>query len=313
MSVRVRAAVAALLLGVAACSTSPTPEATPPVAGAIVVASFNFSESELLAEIYALSLEDAGVPVQREVGLGPRELVMPALRQGRIDIVPEYLGTALADARASARAGAVGADAPVGTDPEAVSRELAAAVEPWGLRVLGHAEAQNQNALVVTTATALRRQLNAISDLAPIAGQLTLGGPPECPTRRYCLLGLTDVYGLSFADFIPLASQTRVERALADDVIDVGVLFTTDGVLAGDQLVLLEDDRRLQPAENVVPLVRAAVLDRDGGRIEAALGDVTNRLSTATLRFLNWRVTVAGNDAAAEARAWLLRQGLIHR
>lgn len=299
------ARIAGTVVLLAACGSGGPALPPGPVEG-VVVASFNFAESRLVAEIYAQALEDAGVRVRREVDLGPRELVLPALRQGLVDIVPEYLGSAL-----TAAAPAATVDR---SDPDAVSRALADAVEPWGLRVLRHADAQNQNGLVVTRSLAERRALRATSDLVPVAPTLTLGGPPECPTRRYCLEGLTDVYGLRFSGFVPLDGQAYVRRALEDDVIDVGVLFTTDGALAGDDLVLLEDDRGLQPAENLVPMVRSDILETgDGHDVEAVLEEVSGRLTTPDLRFLNWRVSVAGNDPAAEARGWLIRHGLVER
>ena len=299
------AQIAAVLLVLAACGGAGHETPSAPDEG-VAVASFNFSESRLVAEIYAQALEDEGIPVRRELDLGPRELVLPALRQGRVDIVPEYLGTAL-----TAAAPAVTVDR---SDPDAVSSALAEAIEPWDLRALSYADAQNQNGLVVTRATAERLAVRTTSDLGRVARRLTLGGPPECPSRRYCLEGLAEVYGLRFAAFVPLAEQSYVRQALKDYVIDVGVLFTTDGILAGDDLVLLDDDRGLQPAENLVPMVRSDVLEAaDGRRVAAALDQVSHRLTTANLRFLNWRVSVAGNDPASEARGWLIRQGLVDR
>jgi osmoprotectant transport system substrate-binding protein len=299
------ALIAAAVLVIAACGGGGHEAPSAPAEG-VAVASFNFPESRLVAEIYAQALEDEGIPVRRELDLGPRELVLPALRQGRVDIVPEYLGSAL-----TAAAPAVTVDR---SDPDAVSRALAGAIEPWGLRLLSYADAQNQNGLVVTRATAERLALRTTSDLGQVARRLTLGGPPECPSRRYCLEGLADVYGLRFAAFVPLAGPSYMRQALEDYVIDVGVLFTTDGILAGDDLVLLEDDRDLQPAENVIPVVRSDVLDAaDGQRVAAALDEVSQRLTTANLRFPNWRVSVAGNDVVSEARGWLIRQGLVDR
>ena len=294
-----------LCLVVAGCSGSDPLPPPRPDAG-IAVASFNFAESRLLAEIYAQALEHEGVEVRRELDLGPRELVMPAMRQGLVDVVPEYLGTALTAAEPAAAVDR--------SDPDAVRRALAAAVGPWDLEVLQHAAAQNQNGLVVTRSTADRLGLRATSDLVAVAPTLRLGGPPECPERAYCLEGLGEVYGLSFEDFVPLDGQAFVRRGLVDEVIDVGVLFTTDGAVAGSDLVLLDDDRRLQPAENVVPLARAEVLDgRQGEAVTATLDAVSARLTTANLRFLNWRLAVAGNTPAAEARGWLIRQGLVDR
>jgi osmoprotectant transport system substrate-binding protein len=275
------ARISGAVLALTACGGGGQAAPSPPAEG-VAVASFNFPESRLVAEIYAQALEDEGVTVRREIDLGPRELVLPALRQGRVDIVPEYLGSALTAATPAATVDR--------SDPEAVRTALSQAVAPWGVRVLRPAAAQNQNGLVVTRATARRLSLRTTSDLGPVARRLT------------------------FAGFVPLASQSYVRRALEDQVIDAGVLFTTDGALAGDDLVLLRDDRGLQPAENLVPVVRSEVLDApDGERVATALDEVSQRLTTANLRFLNWRVAVARNDPASEARAWLIRQGLVER
>lgn len=285
------------------CSRAPSPPLPSPRPGALVVASFNFDESRVLAELYAQALEDEGIPVRRELDLGPRELVLPALRQGLIDVVPEYLGTLLdAAARGPRRAQ---------SDPRLLSALVDAALEPWGLEVLTPSSASDPNAVVVTRATAEERALGAISDLVPIAHDLTLGGPPECPIRDRCLPGFEEVYALRFGRFLPFDGARLVRQALLEGVIDAGVLFTTDGFLAGDDLVVLTDDRGLQPAENIVPVVRT---DRvAGGPAAAVLDEVSAALTTSELRFLNWRVTVAHGSPAAEARGWLIRHGLVHR
>ena len=294
---------AALVLSLAAaCQDGPERAARSPVHTGVVVASFDFAESRLLAEIYSEALESAGVAVRREFELGPRELVLPALRQGFVDVVPEYAGSALDAVAPRSRADR--------SDARAVLAALAAAVEPWGLEVLSPAEASNDNVLAVTTRFATETGIRTTSDLARLAPTLTIGGPPECPQRPRCLLGLAGVYGLRFDDFVPLPGQELVRQALRDGVIDVGVLFTTDAVLAGDEFVVLEDDRRLQPAENVVPVARRDVLDP---RVTAALDAVSGRLTTSNLRFLNWRVANAGTSIATEAHAWLVRQGLVAR
>lgn len=253
--------------------------------GAVVVASFNFPESELLAEIYAAVLENEGIDVERQLRLGPREIVGPALLQGHVDIVPEYVGSAL----------------PALADPGS------------GIRLLTPAPAQNQNALVVTRGTADRLGIATLSDLVSHAAGLTLGGPPECPDREYCLRGLTRVYGMTFAEFVALDGASRSHRALQEGVVDVAVMFTTDGHLAMQDLVTLEDDRHLQPPENVVPAVRSDVVDRHGERVVEAIDRVSERLTTTSLRLLNWRVSVAGRAPQSEAEGWLIRQGLLPR
>ena len=265
----------------------------------VVIASFNFSESSLVAEIYAQALERAGVPVRRELALGPRELVQPALVQGFIDLVPEYLGSALRSVDPTAAV-------PPG-DAEAVRAALDVAVAPWGLEVLTPAPAQDQNGLVVTRDRADALGLRTVSDLRNHASTMTLGGPAECPTRPLCLLGFEQVYGLQFAQFIPLANLSQEVTALEQGVIDVAVMFTTDGRLGDPALVLLEDDRQLQPAENLVPMVSTRAIERHGVQLIDALDAVSSQLTSTSLTFLNWRVDVAQRDIAAEASGWLSR------
>lgn len=291
----------ALLVLTTAC-TDEQPEQAAGDPDAVVLASFNFSESDLLGEIYAQALEDEGVVVRRELHLGQRELVLPALRRGLVDVVPEYAGSAL---------DATSTDATVDrSEVGAVVAALADAVEPWGIAVLEPSAASNQNVVAVTPDLAAEHDLVGISDLRPLASTLVVGGPPECPGRPRCLPGLADRYGVEFGGFVPLAGADLVRRALADGVIDVGVLFSTDAALT-EELVALEDDRRLQPPDVVVPVVRDAVLA--DARIAAALDEVSGELTTRGLRFLNWRLANAGTSVAAEAHGWLVRHGLVDR
>jgi osmoprotectant transport system substrate-binding protein len=273
--------------------------------GTVVVASFNFPESELLAAIYGLAIRHAGIPVRLRLNLGPRELVEPALEQGLVDLVPEYLGTALTSIEPHPSVDM--------SDPAAVRAALARALAIWGVQVLTPARAQDQNGVVVTRATAARLRLRTVSDLRRPAAGLILGGPPECPARPYCLPGLRDTYGLRFARFLPFDTEQQRVTALQDGVVNVAVLFTTDGNLAASGLVLLADNRHLQPAENIVPVVRAQELARYGKRLAGAVNAVSAKLTSAGLLFLDWRVEVAGNGVLAEARAWLERHGILPR
>ena len=306
--------VVALVAGAGGCSVDRfrgPPAAAPDTR--LVVASFDFDESRLLAEIYAQALEHAGIEVRRELGLGPRELVLPALQQGLVDLVPEYVGSALAAARIGTAGGGTTLARTEARNTSAAVAALADALDRWDVEVLAPSPAQDQNALVVTRSLALSRDLQTISDLARVAPTAVLGGPAECPERPYCLRGLREVYGLDFAEFTPVDGAARTRQSLVEGVIDVAVLFTTDGHLADRELVLLEDDRALNPVENVVPVVRGAALERHGPTVAATVDRVSATLTTTMLRFLNWRVSVAGHDVAAEARGWLLRQGLVPR
>lgn len=290
-----------VLLLVAACGRPVPPRVPdrPPsrTDDAVVVASFDFPESAILGELYAQALEGAGVPVRRELLLGPRELVNPALQQGLVDVVPEYLGTALAY---------LGGEQPDPRTEEATRDRLARAFAPLGVRLLDPARAEDQNSLVVTRGTAIVYELETTSDLGDVASALRLGGPPECPDRAFCLQGLEDTYGLHFKRFVPLDSGGPLTlAALREQSVDVGVLFSTDPNLVGQEFVELVDDRSLQPAENVVPAVRAAMLERWGDELRDPLDAVSAALTTGELRELNREVVLGGDTPRQVARTWL--------
>ena len=227
----------------------------------LTVASFDFPESAVLAEVYAGALRAAGNPVEHVARVGTRETVFPALQKGLIDVVPEYAGSALEF---------------LGGDPTAETSAthdaLAAALAARGIEALAPASAQNRNGLVVSDRTANELDLHAISDLTDAAPELTLGGPPECPDRPLCQPGLQETYGISFGDFVPLdAGGPVTAEAVRRGLVDVGVLFTTDASLDEHGLLLLVDDRALQPAENVTPLVRSEVAQVFGPDVTEAL------------------------------------------
>ncbi|HEV2906863.1 MAG TPA: ABC transporter substrate-binding protein [Actinomycetota bacterium] len=270
---------------------------------AITVASFNFPESVILAEIYAQALEAGGFDVDRELDLGARELVEPALERGLVEFVPEYSGSALT----FVTKGEVAATA----DEATTHRDLTTALHERGLVALAQARAQDKNGVVATAETATRFELRTISDLAPVASQLVFGGPPECPERPLCLLGLESTYGLKFRDFVSLDSGGPFTvQALAQGQVDVGLLFTTDGAIDSNGFVLLEDDRMLQPAENVTPVVHEVVVDRFGEDFVRLVNAVSAELTTDDLRELNALVTIEGERARDVATGWLAEHDL---
>ena len=270
---------------------------------AVTVAAFGFSESRVLAELYAQAMEARGIPVVRTFDLASREVVEPALEQGMVDFVPEYSGTGVEFLNKGAGQAT--------SDPAATYGLLRAAFAVRGVTALDPAPAQDQNAVAVTRATAERLRLTKVSDLRPVAPGLVFGAPPECPERRFCLAGLMAVYGLSFKDFRALdAGGPLTIGALEGNEIDVGLLFTTSPAVETSGLVLLADDRGLQPAENVVPVVRTAVLERHGDVLREAADAVSRVLTTEELVRLNREVEVEGASPAQAARAWLARHGL---
>ena len=270
----------------------------------ISVGSFDFPESVLLAEIYGQALAAAKFPVRILPNLGPREVVDTALMDGLLQLVPEYAGSAL-EFFSLGRQSAT-------PDAGAASKALAASVAGRGLMAARPAPAQDANAIVVTAATAARYRLRSIADLATVAPGLMFGGPPECPGRAYCLPGLKRVYGLRFKAFIPLdAGGPLTLQALEAGYIGAALLFTTDPSIPARHLVVLADDRGLQPAENITPLVRRDAIARYGPRLLAALNRVSARLDTGTLRALDAQVEIAGQNARLVAGSWLRARGLI--
>jgi osmoprotectant transport system substrate-binding protein len=286
--------VVALLAG---CSREPEPPPQDQRRPAIVVASFDFPESELLAELYGQALRGRGYPVELVDRLGTREVVEPALEQGKVDLVPEYLGTALTFLDE-------GGLAPSG-DPRTTYARLRQAFATRGVSVAAFAPAQDRNGFVVTGDLARRHRLRRISDLAPLASRLTFGGPPECRDRPLCYQGLRDRYGLQFARFEAMPSRRVTRDALESHEIDVGMIETTDASLYRQDLVQLRDDRGLQPAENVVPVVRRQVVDRYGPALVRVLDAVSAQLTTSGLSGLNRQVEVGDQPASAVAAGWL--------
>jgi osmoprotectant transport system substrate-binding protein len=293
-----RCAAALLVLGaLAACASGPSePAAGDPGQGGIRVASYDFAENQILAAVYAEGVRRAGLPVSLLPGNGTREVVEPALEQGVADVVVDYLGTALDFSRP-------GGEGAAGT-PAALHTALQQTLGARGITVLDPARAEDQNGFAVTRAFAQQHGISRLSDLAPLAAGLTFGGPPECRQRPLCLPGLGTVYGLKFGRVQNMSSRGATVEALIAGDIEVGLLETTDARLARSPVVLLADDRSLQPHENVVPLVRTHVLDRWGGRLRAALDGVSARLTTAELVQLNRLVEVDGLTPAAAATRW---------
>ncbi|HET8526022.1 MAG TPA: ABC transporter substrate-binding protein [Actinomycetota bacterium] len=291
----------ALVLAASACDRTSEPPPRVDRDDAVTVASFNFPESVLLAEIYARALEAADVRVKRETALGTRELVMPALVQGLVELVPEYAGSALLFFSGPGSASA---------DHDAIHRALASELSAFGVIALEASPAEDQNGFAVTRETAARLGLRSLSDLAAVADQLTFGGPPECLRRPSCLPGLESTYGIEFGDEILTLDSGggRTVAALAQGTVDVALMFTSDGAVDLNDFVLLHDDRGLQPAENVTPVVRRDALERFPGLADA-LNAVSGLLSTDELRSMNAELAL-GADPRTIAGAWLARNGL---
>lgn len=265
----------------------------------LTVGADNFAESEIVAEMYAQVLENAGFEITREFGT-TRETRIPAMEAGDIDVAPEYLATLLVF---------LDAEAETTADPQAMATSLEPLLADRGLQTLEPSAAVDTNAFVVTQETAAEHGLAAVSDLAPVAEDLTLGGPPECPDRPFCIIGLREVYGIEFGDFAPLdAGGPLTVEALDRGEIDVALMFSTQSVIAANGWILLEDDKELQAADNITPLIGSEVVDDE---ITELLDAVSAALTTENITELNGRVEIDAEDPATVAGDFLTEQGLL--
>lgn len=200
--------------------------------GKVVVGHANFSENATLANIYAEVLDAAGFDASVKQ-LGNREVYLPALQKGEVDVIPEYVGT-LTEFINLAENGA-GAEPVASGDLDATVQGLTGLGEQVGLVFGEPSAAQDQNAFAVTTAFAEEYGVATLSDLADKCGSgLVLGGPPECPERPFCQPGLEETYGLSFDSFSALdAGGPLTKTALSQGKISLGLVFSSDAALGG--------------------------------------------------------------------------------
>ncbi len=283
--------VLALVAG--ACSSGDSTDGT-----TIEIASFGFGESEIVAEIYKQALEAEGYTVNHQVQVGPREVLKPALEAGDVHIIPEYVGSALE----------AGFGIEPSADGEATRELLIDAYEDAGVTVLELSAAEDKNTFVVTRDLAEANDITTVSDLAKL-GPIVLGGPPECPERPRCQIGLEELYGLEIAEFRALdAGGSLTVAALEGGEVQVGLFFST--YLFIDEFLALDDDLGLQPAENIVPVIRQDILDEYGDRLSDTLNAVSAELTTEALTEMNERF-FAPEDADVIAADFLAEVGLV--
>lgn len=278
-----------------------TPGAAPGARPTVRIGSTNFPEQVILGELYAQVLEANGYTVERRFNLGSREIVAPALETGQIDMYAEYLATYLTFLTKDVNKAS--------TDPGATHRSLQDTLRAKNLTVLDYAPAVDTNGFAVTKETADRHNLKKVSDLARLNDQLTLGGPPECPERPFCLKGLEGTYGVKVKEFKALdVGGPMSVAALEGKQVDIAVLFTTDAAIQAKNFVLLDDDKRLQLADNVAPVIRNNLVDRE---LSQAINGVTSRVTTEELTGLNRQVGLDRKEPRDVARDWLRAKGLV--
>lgn len=294
------ATAAVTILALSACGgddaldTSPAGSSAP--SDTIVVGSPNFPEGILLGEIYAAALEAKGVKVQKKLNLGSREVYLKALEDGSIDLIPEYNGYLLGyyDPKATQ------------SSPEDVLAALKTKL-PATLTVLDQAEAEDTDAVVVTKDTATKYNLTSIGDLAPVAKNLTLGGPPEWKTRATGVPGLKSKYNVEFKEFKSLDAGGPLSiSALDKGQVDAANIFTTDPNIVAKGWVALKDPEHLFLAANVLPLITKS---KASSTVSDALNAVSAKLTTEALLDLDKKVILDKQDPQTVAKEWLSSNG----
>ena len=291
------AAFASAALTLSACGTVESLEGRSNMdASTIIVGSQDYYSNEIIAEAYAQALEGAGFTVERQLRIGQREVYMPEIEAGAIDVFPEYTGNLLQylDQNASAR----------------TSEEVYAALQtalPMGLRALDQAPAADQDSYVVTADFAAEHSLTSIGDLAG-AGALTLGGNSELQTRPYGPTGLSQTYGVTVG-FTPIEDSggPLTVKALKDGDIQLANIYSSDPALADGTLRVLDDPKGLFLASHVVPLASSRVNDDAA----AVINRVSAAMDAEDLVEMNRASTADQKSASQIAREWLISEGLL--
>ena len=274
----------------------------------ITVGAFNFTESQILAELYAGVLTEAGFETSVLQSTN-REVLAPALEAGEVQVVPEYVGTFTEYLNRAEN----GPDAPVlaSGDLDMTWLEGQGLAEPRGITLLDPSPAADPTAFAVTAAFAEANGLQTLTDLGALSAgtPIRLGGPPECPDRPFCQPGLESTYGIVVSEFVPLdAGGPLSKQALEQGTVDVALVFSSDGGVQALDLKVLEDDKKLQQVDNVVPAVLTSALT-------PAMADALNALSAAMttddLIAMNKAVDIDRQTPAQVAQAFLQAKGLI--
>jgi osmoprotectant transport system substrate-binding protein len=305
MSRRLGVALLALVLVAAACGSSSSGGTKASGASSttaarakttITVGSAGFSESTVVAAMYAEVLRQAGYDVKTKFNIGAREVYFAALQKGELTLVPEFAGSLTVYLKGTGD-----------PDPATALTNLKK-VLPSGLTALAPSTSQSANVFVVTKATADKEKLVNVSDLK--GKDLTLGGPPECPSRPFCMAGLKSTYGVDFTNkFKPLdAGGPITKTALTKGDIQVALLFSTDPGIPKNGWVILNDDKHLQQAESVLPIIQTKAVD---ATVTKLLDAVSAKLTQKDYVDLLSKIYIDGQDETAVAKAWLTANGLL--
>ncbi|MFD4026335.1 ABC transporter substrate-binding protein [Streptomyces sp. NPDC058576] len=278
--------------------------------GSLVVGSAAFTESKVLAELYAHLLGDAGYSTSVTT-VKNRELYEPSVEKGEIDVIPEYAATIAEFLNAKVNGADKAQEKPVASgDVDATVAALKKLAEPLGLTVLPPGKAVDQNAFAVSKEFAEKNSLTTLSDLGKSKLKVKIAAGDECEVRPFCAPGLKKTYGIDVTGIDPKGVGTpQSKQAVRDGKVELVLTTTTDAVLDG--LVFLEDDKKLQNADNVLPVLNTK--DAGDPEIAAALGKLTDTLTTEDLAELNRKVDAERAKPADVAKEYLESKNLIKK
>ncbi|MCD9625155.1 glycine betaine ABC transporter substrate-binding protein [Rhabdothermincola salaria] len=268
---------------------------------AIVIGAQDFPESVVLSELYAQGLAESGYQTSVQDLGGYRDLLYGAFENGDVNFALEYAGSMLnflADP-----------DAPAGNDVGENADQAASLLEEQGIVVAEPSEAVNTNAFVMLRETAEDLGIETLSDLAENGADLRLGAPSDCETNPFCIPGLEETYGLDMSGNLVALDDGRID-ALRGGEFDVAVAFSTDPPLIDDDLVVLEDDQGMLPAENIVPVMAQALVDAYGQDLVDRIDEISAALTTENVTEMNRAYVVDREDASAIVAAFLSDNGL---
>jgi osmoprotectant transport system substrate-binding protein len=284
-ALRILAATAALAVGLAACGgdsgtgaggTGNDPASGGGAKGSLKVGAFGFPESQLLANIYAKALTKAGYSAS-VLQLEQRPTVQPALQKGDVDVVPEYVSSMLNFYSPQS----------AGSDDAANVSKLKAAAEAKGVVVYTPSPATDNFAFVVSKDFSDKNKVTTLSELAAYSqsNPINFGGTTECKENPQCYLGLQKTYGMKFGEYktIVLSSQAAADGLLKND-FQTAVFNSSDGVLSVNPVVVLKDDKSLNPNDNVIPAVNKAKATPE---LESALNNVSAKITQSELLRMN--------------------------
>jgi osmoprotectant transport system substrate-binding protein len=289
-------------LALASCGGGDGKEKTTASDQPVRIGTKNFTESEILGELYTQALKAKGVPVDLQSAVGPTEVINQALRDGLLDMYPEYVGVLLSEVDKIV-------DRPASAD--AAYRLAKDNEERRKFTLLQPASLSNENALAVTKTFARKRRVTSIADLKDLRPAARLGAAPEFLTRFEGMIGLRQKYGLKGLKSKLVDPNTGMRYAALDSgKIDVASVFTTDSQLVADRYTLLADPKGVFDKQHVVPLISHKALDAHGPQLAATLNAVSALLTTPVMRELNRQAGVEKQTPAAIADKFLRAHGL---